>query len=85
MQDKELFSPRVRKSSASRGYDYDWQVIRKKILTRDNMVCYYCQKKMDKAEATVDHVIPLSKGGERLAPSNLVACCLSCNSRKKNN
>ena len=81
--DKQLFSPRVRASASARGYDNDWKIIRKKILTRDNMVCNYCQRYMTLAEATVDHIVPLSAGGARLDPSNLVACCLSCNSRKK--
>jgi len=82
-QDKELFSPRVRASASARGYDNDWKIIRQKILVRDGMVCNYCQKIMSKAEATVDHIVPLSRGGARLDPNNLVACCLSCNSRKK--
>lgn len=32
---------------------------------------------------TVDHVQPVSKGGELYNPSNLVAACVSCNSRKQ--
>lgn len=32
--------------------------------------------------ATIDHVIPLSKGGERFDPNNLVVACHSCNSKK---
>jgi len=83
MQDRALFSPRVRASASSRGYDYEWKIVRKKILARDGMVCNYCQRTMAPAEATVDHVVPLSKGGARLDPANLVACCLKCNSSKK--
>ena len=75
--------PRQRASASSRGYDHEWKLLRIKILQRDGYVCRYCQKIMTKAEATVDHVVPLSKGGDRVAPTNLVACCLSCNSRKK--
>jgi 5-methylcytosine-specific restriction endonuclease McrA len=32
---------------------------------------------------TVDHVEPVSKGGEILNPENLVAACVSCNSKKQ--
>lgn len=31
--------------------------------------------------ATIDHVIPLSRGGEHL-PANVQAACLRCNSAK---
>ncbi len=34
--------------------------------------------------ATVDHVIPLSKGGEKFNESNLVICCPECNTSKSN-
>jgi hypothetical protein len=34
-------------------------------------------------EATIDHVIPLSKGGDSKDPKNLVLSCRSCNARKR--
>lgn len=40
--------------------------------------CAYCGKSAD----TVDHIIPLAKGGNNEL-DNLVAACQSCNSRKK--
>ena len=47
--------------------------------------CAYCKKKFTgKMPATIDHVIPLSKGGLHTI-SNLVLACRSCNSRKHNN
>uniref|UniRef100_A0A6S9XGW0 HNH nuclease domain-containing protein n=1 Tax=Chrysotila carterae TaxID=13221 RepID=A0A6S9XGW0_CHRCT len=48
-----------------------------KVLLRDNYRCQYCGA----AAATVDHVVPRSKGGEK-SWLNLVACCASCNMRK---
>jgi 5-methylcytosine-specific restriction endonuclease McrA len=42
--------------------------------------CAYCGKE---AKLTLDHVIPLSKGGKHSA-SNVVPACLRCNSSKKN-
>ena len=81
--DKALFSPRVRASASSRGYDNDWKKIRERVLARDGMVCNYCQRVMTPSIATVDHIVPLSKGGARLDPLNLISCCRSCNSRKK--
>ncbi len=43
--------------------------------------CWYCSKHVGKNEATLDHVIPLARGGgfER---SNLVFACQSCNTEK---
>lgn len=43
-------------------------------------MCAYCQK--NKAES-VDHIIPVSKGGNSV-PGNLLPCCKSCNSSKHN-
>jgi 5-methylcytosine-specific restriction endonuclease McrA len=52
--------------------------------------CAYCGKSglkkttdYDDQLATLDHVKPLSKGGERFHSSNLVVACYSCNSKKK--
>jgi 5-methylcytosine-specific restriction endonuclease McrA len=43
--------------------------------------CYLCGIRLDEVVRTVDHAIPLSRGG-RHQKSNLFACCLSCNSKK---
>lgn len=45
-------------------------------------VCYYCGKKFQPDELTMDHLIPLSRGGksERF---NLVPACKDCNNKKK--
>jgi 5-methylcytosine-specific restriction endonuclease McrA len=40
--------------------------------------CYYCRAVAD----TIDHRIPISRGGTNL-PANLVPACRSCNSRKR--
>ena len=75
--------PRVRLNSNQRGYDYDWQKVRRRVLNRDQWTCHYCGKKLFNSDATVDHLVPLSRGGERLDANNLVAACRSCNSSKK--
>ena len=43
--------------------------------------CYLCGKLIPKGYRHVDHVIPLSKGGEH-KPSNLAVACDTCNTRK---
>jgi len=48
----------------------------------DARSCLYCGTQFDdKCKPTIDHMIPLTRGGTHSA-ANLVACCLSCNSRK---
>lgn len=44
--------------------------------------CYYCGVQFAHRDLTMDHLIPLSRGG-RSTKDNLVPCCKSCNSKKK--
>ncbi|MGP3534861.1 HNH endonuclease [Microbacterium sp. RD1] len=52
-------------------------VTRRGVLRRDGHRCGYCGK----AAATIDHVLPRSRGGKDTW-ENLVACCLRCNNVK---
>ena len=45
-------------------------------------VCYYCGKLFKPKELTMDHIVPLARGG-RSTKDNLVACCKECNNKKK--
>lgn len=46
--------------------------------------CFYCKKSFNsRRKKTIDHVIPLDKGGEHVM-TNLVIACQSCNSKKSN-
>jgi len=44
-------------------------------------VCPYCAKRMKSEHKSLDHVVPLSKGGAH-SILNAVVCCKRCNSRK---
>lgn len=44
--------------------------------------CYYCQQKVGIKDLTMDHIIPLSRGG-RSTKDNLAPCCKKCNTKKK--
>ncbi|MBI1320988.1 MAG: HNH endonuclease [Candidatus Hydrogenedens sp.] len=54
---------------------------RKNIFERDRHVCQYCKRKFSKADLTIDHVMPRSRGG-RDTWENLVLACVKCNIRK---
>lgn len=45
-------------------------------------VCYYCHEKFAKELLTMDHVIPIARGGKS-TKSNVVTACKDCNSKKK--
>ena len=45
-------------------------------------VCHYCGKKFPPSELTMDHIVPLSRGG-RSTKGNIVPCCKECNNGKK--
>jgi 5-methylcytosine-specific restriction endonuclease McrA len=52
---------------------------RKNILRRDGHRCQYCGR--SDLSLTIDHVQPLSRGGEDTW-ENLVCACVQCNNRK---
>ncbi|PIE59520.1 MAG: HNH endonuclease [Desulfobulbus propionicus] len=44
--------------------------------------CYYCGRAVGFSDLTMDHVIPLSRGGNS-SKDNLVPCCKTCNTKKR--
>ncbi len=44
--------------------------------------CYYCGQAVAHRELTMDHLVPLTRGG-RSTKDNLVPCCKDCNNQKK--
>ena len=61
------------------GENYISNRLRKRILKRDNYTCRYCGDKSGSFH--IDHVYPLSKGGET-SYDKLVTACESCNLKK---
>ena len=53
------------------------------IYNRDKGTCQYTGKKIDRHHATVDHVVPRSRGGEDTW-TNLVLCSKEVNTKKGN-
>jgi len=44
--------------------------------------CYYCGKSVHPSDLTMDHIVPLIRGGKS-TKGNLVPVCKECNSKKK--
>ena len=44
-------------------------------------LCYYCQSRFPKELLTMDHKVPIARGG-RSTKSNVVVCCKECNTHK---
>lgn len=46
-------------------------------------VCYHCGGRFEREDLTMDHLIPLARGGQT-SKKNVVVSCKRCNSQKKN-
>jgi hypothetical protein len=71
------------------GVEYQAGVTIKKIVARDGMQCHYCNKPTVRWNGcwtpditTIDHVVPLSKGGGHTIENVVIACGI-CNSHKR--
>jgi 5-methylcytosine-specific restriction endonuclease McrA len=62
-------------------YSLNVPLTRRTIMLRDGYTCQYCGQQLPKAEATVDHVLPKSRGGVT-AWENVVCACRACNMSK---
>lgn len=60
---------------------YNYRENRLKIYERDNYKCQHCGKQLDRFTSTLDHVTPVSKGGDN-SFENLITSCRECNSKK---
>jgi len=45
-------------------------------------ICYYCGKHYPPHELTMDHIVPLVRGG-KTTKGNVVTACKECNNKKK--
>lgn len=68
---------RARKAVATIGPPVDRQCI----VTRDESTCQYCDRVLTGREITLDHIIPLIRGGPHTA-DNLCVACRPCNFSK---
>ena len=45
-------------------------------------ICYYCGSNVGPKNLTMDHIVPLSRGGKS-KKGNIVPACKECNNKKK--
>ena len=45
-------------------------------------ICYYCGSPTPPAELTMDHIVPIARGGKS-TKGNVVPACKECNNNKK--
>jgi 5-methylcytosine-specific restriction endonuclease McrA len=54
---------------------------KQRLFARDRHLCAYCGNRGPESELTVEHIVPVSRGG-RHEWGNVVTACRSCNTRK---
>lgn len=82
LEEKWVIQEAKRKHTAQKRSQFQAQraQIVPEVLQRDNYRCRYCGTR---EHLTLDHIVPLSKGGHPTDLNNLIVACQSCNSRKK--
>lgn len=60
---------------------YQRRELKRRMYSNQNAICYICNKYMTFKDASVDHVIPLSKGGSS-EEENLKLAHKDCNDKK---
>jgi len=45
-------------------------------------ICYYCGKRVSPGELTMDHIVPIIRGGKS-RKGNVVPACKECNNKKR--
>jgi len=76
---KNWCSPKCKRLAYTVKYALNWQVVRDRVLERDNHKCQFCDSKDD---LHVDHIIPVSKNGAKYDEQNLQVLCADCNLEK---
>jgi 5-methylcytosine-specific restriction endonuclease McrA len=48
----------------------------------DKGICHYCGRSFPPKALTMDHIVPIARGGKSTR-GNVAPCCKECNNRKK--
>ena len=84
LQDRRLRVPRVIVLDAYSGVPrHEVRFSRRNVFVRDGHRCQYCGQTRNSRDLNLDHVTPISLGGDSTW-ENVVCCCIACNRRKGN-
>ena len=80
-----MYKPQVIRLLHSISHLYNRKIpwSKQNIFIRDEYHCQYCGFEVTKKTASIDHIIPKSKGGKN-SFLNTVCACKDCNSKKSN-
>ena len=78
---KEKARDALKRGGATAGNSAQVAEIYRKAREEPQVRCYLCNKMIPMGDRHVDHITPLSKGGEH-RPSNLAVACKTCNLKK---
>ena len=80
-----------------RRIDFSRKYLFKLLKDKGNLICHYCNRQYLKIEmdsvlhpiseyekASIDHIIPVSKGGDIFNSENMIVSCALCNSIRGN-
>lgn len=92
-----LLKTKLRKQELQEYLDFRATILDDEKMLYGDLVCAYCgasglnsvlSENPTKAEfrvlATIDHVVPISKGGGKFDKDNVVVACYPCNQEKSN-
>jgi DNA-directed RNA polymerase subunit RPC12/RpoP len=65
-------------------YNRKLRCLRNRIHKKSEHICPYCGKKLTLKNRTLDHIVPISLGGNIFHEPNAVICCRECNEEKGN-
>ena len=69
--------------ASRRGRGHISRATRRTVYQRDQFTCQYCRERLAPPELTIDHLVPLNRGGLDEV-TNYVTCCAPCNQKKAN-
>lgn len=78
--------PFERENNNSEFYNsWAWRKIRKVFISK-NPLCKYCEQKgLIEVATVVDHIKPISLGGDKVNEDNFQSLCESCHNKKSSN